>query len=127
MYEFGKGVEINYEKAFEFYEKASKFDNSYALNNMGAFYASGKGKPINYEKAKECYLRACELGNAMSMGNLALLYTEHNENWEMVFELLNKSIQLGSKRSYYFLGDIYLNGKNVDKNVTIKELDSLFS
>ena len=43
MYNYGKGVERNYSKAKEFYEKGANLNNSDAMCNLGLMYQHGQG------------------------------------------------------------------------------------
>lgn len=60
MYEEGKGVQTNYDKAIEYYEKAAKLDYSTAYYNIAWIYFDTKLK--DYKKAAE-YLEKCSSMN----------------------------------------------------------------
>jgi len=50
-YKNGKGVKIDSEKAFQWYQKAAKAGNSNAQYNVAFFYEIGQGVEIDLEKA----------------------------------------------------------------------------
>ncbi|WP_368859243.1 tetratricopeptide repeat protein [Xenorhabdus bovienii] len=74
MYELGEIVPQDYQKAMEWYLKASKQGLSTAQNNIGILYRKGRGVPQNYQKAMEWYLKAAKVGNAVGMFNVGYLY-----------------------------------------------------
>ena len=47
-YEFERGVEVDYKKAFELYDKSAKQGNLYSEYNLGLFYQSGKEVKQNF-------------------------------------------------------------------------------
>ena len=50
-YYFGKGVEQNYTKVFEWFEKAAKQGNVKVQFNLGVMYDKGEGVAQNKSKA----------------------------------------------------------------------------
>ena len=60
MYYNGVGVEIDYVKAKELYEKAASLNNSRAFHNLGKIYFFGNGVPKDYVKAKELFEKASQ-------------------------------------------------------------------
>ena len=61
MYYHGKGVEQDYFKAREWYEKAVKQENADAKLNLSVMYYHGKGVKQDYSKAKDWYEKAAIL------------------------------------------------------------------
>ena len=62
MYEFGEGVEKDYKKAFELYEKAANQGHSIAQNNLGLFYYHGRGVNKDKKKAIKLLSDSCNGG-----------------------------------------------------------------
>lgn len=85
LYESGKGVEINYHKAFTYYEKAAKKGNSFAQGNIGRLYIYGYGVEQNYYLAKEWLVKAAEQGDYSAMCSLGAIYL-HGWCGEVDFE-----------------------------------------
>ena len=50
MYDQGRGVDVNYKKAIEWYEKAAEQGHAYAQYNLGNMYRNGHGVDVNYKK-----------------------------------------------------------------------------
>ena len=74
MYDSGKGVPQNFEKAKELYEQAANLGNAGAINNLGTMYYFGQCGPRDYSKAKECFEQSAILGNDIAMVNLGCMY-----------------------------------------------------
>ena len=60
LYNHGIGVQEDYNKAKDYYEKSAELGNSHALNNLGNLYFKGYGvkkdsRPLNYL----CYVHMC--------------------------------------------------------------------
>ena len=61
-YYYGNGVEVDYEKAAEWFTKAAEQGHAEAQYNLGFCYENGKGVPQDNEKAVEWYEKAAEQG-----------------------------------------------------------------
>ncbi|MCH5150864.1 MAG: sel1 repeat family protein [Spirochaetales bacterium] len=64
MYVNGEGVEQNYSKAFEWWEKAAERGNLEDLYNLAATYANKQSVEQDYIKTFEWLMKAAESGNA---------------------------------------------------------------
>ncbi len=64
IYKYGRGVEIDYAIALDWYYKAINADckNAYAACNLGFMYYEGKGVNIDMPKAYEFFRAAVDLG-----------------------------------------------------------------
>lgn len=58
MYRDGTGVEQDYAKAMEWYEKAADLGSTIAMNNIGQMYEYGLGVKQDSDKAQEWYDKA---------------------------------------------------------------------
>ena len=63
LYKNGLGVEHDYEKAVEWFQKAAEQGNAWSLYMMGFCNEYGQGTERNSEKAIEWYQKAADLGN----------------------------------------------------------------
>ena len=59
-YQNGTGVEKNFQKAFELYQKATEQGSALAQCNLGICYQNGIGVKKNTQKAVELYQKAAE-------------------------------------------------------------------
>ncbi len=62
--EFGMDFPKDYEKAFEWYQKAADQGSINAQFHLGLMYHKGLGVEANYEKAVEWYQKAVDQGHA---------------------------------------------------------------
>ncbi|MBR0519627.1 sel1 repeat family protein, partial [bacterium] len=60
LYLKGHGVEQNYTKALQYFQKASKNGNFESLNNLGIMYENGFGVEKDLNKALEYYKKSAE-------------------------------------------------------------------
>ena len=60
MYQNGLGVETDYAKALEWYEKAAEMGDATAMYNIANIYENGLGVDQDAEKAAEWYAKAEE-------------------------------------------------------------------
>lgn len=70
----GKGVSVNYSKAFQWFNKAAAQGDADAQNFIGVMYDWGKGVPKNEQKAVEWYRKAVAQGEPYAQNNLGLCY-----------------------------------------------------
>ena len=64
MYALGLGVERNYAKAREWYEKAAANGEAKAQYSLGYMYEYGLGVEQDYAKARDWYQKAADNGHA---------------------------------------------------------------
>lgn len=74
VYEFGKGVPIDYNKAFNYYTKSCQQGYKKGCNVVGIMYKEGKGVEKDYSQAKEYFAKQCLRGYAPSCYNIANMY-----------------------------------------------------
>lgn len=121
MYLYGKdGVEMNYKKAFEYYQRAAMYNDDIALNNLGSIYYSGIGVRKNLSKAVELFSKASELGNIEASVNLAIIYLTKDSalnNPREAISLLKTAANEGKNATArYLLGYAYYKGLEVPQN-----------
>ena len=76
MYYQGTGVQQDYAKAVELYEKAASQGFADAQNGIGAMYTKGSGVRQDYAKAAQWYEKAANQGFAFAQSNLGTMYYE---------------------------------------------------
>ena len=76
IYEEGRGVPKDEQKALEWFEKAVKWGNAFAKNDLGKMYAEGRGVPQDVKKAVELFEKAAEKGYAEAQFQLGKMYEE---------------------------------------------------
>ncbi|RIA80063.1 hypothetical protein C1645_839363, partial [Glomus cerebriforme] len=81
-YQYGKGVDKNVTKAFEWYVKSATAGYAQGQHYLGYCYQYGKGVNKNEKKAFEWYLKAAEGGNKLAQSKI--------EGYNLVKELIKK-------------------------------------
>ncbi len=71
MYESGYGVEIDYDRAHDYYEHAAAKGNMLAVTNLAGLYFNGAGRPKDIDRAVQLYKSAAEAGVAIAQTNYA--------------------------------------------------------
>lgn len=97
-YRDGNGVEQDYAKALECYEKALDLNYPPAMTNFAELYDNGNGVEQDYEKALEWYEKAIDLGNSGAMNNLGAMYYYGNaveQDYEKALEWFDRAADLG--------------------------------
>ena len=122
MYEHGDGVEVNFNEAANWYEKAAELDNNLAQENLGRFYENGLGGlPVDFKQAYELYKLSAEQNNLAAMMNLARMY----ELGLGVQQNYNKSLEWytkASKGNNEYAGSV---SSDIDKHMAEAKVQSL--
>lgn len=95
----------------------AKRDNMYANAELGSLEFSGLVSGVkNYEKSFKYYLVAAEKDHPKAcwmVANLILTNRVSNKDMNIMWDYLNKAVNLGSIAAINTMGNCYLNGKNV--------------
>ncbi|KAI8877236.1 HCP-like protein [Backusella circina FSU 941] len=94
-----------FDKSLAWYILAAIEKNSYAQNNIGAFYHNGKGVPTNYLCAMKWYLKSSEQNNVLASNNIGVLF----ENGQGVTHDKHKALE------WYCHGDPKVNRDRLEK------------
>jgi hypothetical protein len=70
----GKGVSIDFKKAYEWLEKSALQDNAMAQMSLGLLYRKGEGVPKDLYKALEWLEKSSLRGNSVAQSILATMY-----------------------------------------------------
>ena len=79
MYRRGLGVDRDYAKAVEWYQKAADQEYAPAQYSLGFMYLNGLGVDQGYAKAVEWYQKAADQGYAWAQTSLDTLLAQHPE------------------------------------------------
>ena len=114
MYLYGEeGVDIDYDKAFRYYNMAAAQKDNVAINNLGSLYYSGIGTDKDFLKAATLFDEAAKLGNVEAAVNLAFIYLSGSnigKNSQAAMELFKKAAEKGNPTAKFMLGYAYYKG-----------------
>ena len=79
MYDIGKEVDQDYQKAFKWYEKSANQGLASSQSRLGSMYRYGKGVEVNHAKASEWYWKAYEQGNEEAHYQLGTIYLSNQQ------------------------------------------------
>lgn len=123
MYYGGLCVNANYKKALYWFEKGSNYGNIWSLTRSGEMCRDGKGTEKDVFRAIHYFKTATLLGDlrcAENLINLSYLYMDqyHNE-YKWALTVLTNHAKTGNVDAINKLGDMYLQGRSVEKNKEI--------
>ena len=107
------GCQVNFEKAFYWYEKAAKNNDWYSYGKIGWYYYEGQGTSMNYSKAVECFTIGAEHNDSGSINGLAYCYAYGKgvpRDFKKAHELIDKNIAKSPKDPNWYdsKGEFYL-------------------
>ncbi|MBQ4111375.1 MAG: toll/interleukin-1 receptor domain-containing protein [Clostridia bacterium] len=117
----GRGVERNYDKAFECFMEAAEQGDAGGQNWVGVCYERGHGVPQNYGESLRWYKKAAEQGMAVARNNVGLCYYYGRgtaQNYAEAFRWYKKAAEQDHADGQYWVGLCYENGQGTTKNIT---------
>lgn len=102
LYFNGQGTEKDYQKAFEWYEKAAIQRDAIGQANLGNLYHNGFGVEQDFTKALEWYTKAANQGDAYSQFRLGIMYAGGQgveKDMDKAIEWYTKAAQLGNQHA----------------------------
>lgn len=115
-YENGVGIDKNLNKAFEYYKRAAKQNDTYCMSKTGTFLYEGTGTEKNVKKALEWQQKAAEAGNGRAMAELGYYYEVGLENnilgkdAKLALDWYNKGVKQEDPKAMFRLGTMYALG-----------------
>lgn len=97
-YFYGNGVEVNYEKAVHFYQKAAAVGHPFGKYNYAVALEQGKGIKCNLNRAIELYKQAADSGINQAIDALIRLG---------VYDELKLSFYPRNNNDTSFSGDVF--------------------
>lgn len=125
LYSQGQGVKKDTKKAVEYLIPSAQKGYADAQSLLAFLYSTGDGVPVNKKKAIELYEAAAAKQNDSARLNLGLAYYEGNgvaKNPKKAIELISQ-IPIDAERKFIgrYLGDIYMNSSEENKESRAKE------
>jgi localization factor PodJL len=119
-YAEGKGVNVGYEEAAKWYDRAAQAGVVPAMFRLGTLYEKGLGVKKDLDTARRYYMQAAERGNAKAMHNLAVLDADggtKGANYKSASQWFRKAADRGVADSQFNLGILYARGIGVEQNL----------
>lgn len=116
----GIGVQKDFKKAVDCFQKSANQGNAEAQCFLAVCYAQGDGIKQDIKKALEWCQKSAEQGNSIAKEMLSLLTSDEieKETTSNRLDLLKKAANQGDPRCQYHLSKLYFNGNQVEKNVS---------
>lgn len=112
----GTKRKTDYQKAFEYLNKAISLGNIASINLLGNMYKQGLYVKKDLNKAISLYEEASSYNYAYAYNNLGKIY-EDKKDYQKAFYYFEKSSLLGESYSLNTLGEYYRKGIYVEKNL----------
>ncbi|WP_026759954.1 tetratricopeptide repeat protein [Selenomonas ruminantium] len=122
MYQQGKGVEQDFVKAAEWYQKAAGHGNASAMCALGTMYNRGQGMAQDCAQAAYWALQAAKLGDVVAMYNIGSYYEEGNgveQDYVAALAWYMRAADYGDEDAMNEIGDIYYFGNGVERDYSI--------
>ncbi|MFI3293266.1 MAG: tetratricopeptide repeat protein [Rikenellaceae bacterium] len=120
MYYHGLGVDVDYSKAFEYYEKSSEQRTENGYVGLGLCYYYGHGVDQDYDKAYENLVIGGQNGNSIAVSMLGQCYYYGygvDQNYDKAFDLFTKSNNNANSVALNGLGLCYCYGRGVGESI----------
>lgn len=122
MYEYGKGVAVDYPRAKLLFTEAANNGVDEAMNQLGGMYFYGLGEPRNVQQALSWYKKAADLGNSNALYTLGLL-SETGVATKLDFpdalKYYQEASDKGNEKAMLALARMYHYGLGVEKDPKI--------
>lgn len=122
IYQKGIEVEQDYKKALDYYESASKQNNSYGFLYLGKLYENGLGVKQDYKLAKKFYELSSREGNSRALFKIGNFYFNGlgvDKNIKKSIDYYKASSYDGNPKASYYLGNLYSNGNILDADIEL--------
>ncbi|WP_185963035.1 SH3 domain-containing protein [Helicobacter mehlei] len=116
FYTEAKGVFQNPQKATTHYLEGAKLGDVQGYYKLGILYRDGKGIPPNLPKAIAYFRKAEDKGSVLAGLALGVLFRDRKEPLKAL-DHFKRTANRGSALAYTLLGDMYVNGYGVAKNL----------
>ncbi|KAI8888324.1 HCP-like protein [Backusella circina FSU 941] len=117
LYEYGNGVEQDYQKAIAYYKKLTDVHMSIGTHRLALMYYYGKGVPVDYKESFDLFKKAipswgCNLDLPFVYDRIN--FDGNNSQNNRIYCTMNTRKVEGE--SYYYLGVMYNNGEGTPQD-----------
>lgn len=131
-YYYGRGVAVDYTKAFQFFQKAANLGDAHGQYNLGCCYWFGKGVKKDYVQAFKFFQAAAEKGNASAIYGLGACYdngqgvdTDKKKAALLFYQSAQKGNVSAKKaldhvkpRENLYIAECLYHGRGIEKNLS---------
>lgn len=110
MYQYGHGVDIDLERAFELYTQSAIAGYKLAQSSLGEFYVRGRSVPVNYKLGMDWYLKAAKKRDPSGMKGMGMLCLSGGKFQEAA-DWYQRAADEGDKEACYDFAHIHLTGR----------------
>lgn len=121
MYQFGQGVDTNYNDALKWYKTAAVKGNALANYSIGIMYSEGLGVDRNYTEAMSWVRKGVEASEPFAMNQLGYMYSHGQgvkKDYSEALDWYKKSAEKGNIHAIANIAFAYQNGEGVAKDYT---------
>ncbi|RIB29695.1 hypothetical protein C2G38_2027490 [Gigaspora rosea] len=118
-FRYGKWVEKDEHKAFNYYQNLAKMEDSYGIYLVGVCYHKGNGVEEDKHKAFIYYQKSTEMGNSNGLCNVGYCYRHEigvEKDEHKAFIYCQKSAEMDNSNGLYDVGYCYQKGIGVEKD-----------
>ncbi|XP_041070466.1 protein sel-1 homolog 1 isoform X1 [Carcharodon carcharias] len=116
----GRGVEQNFQRAFDYFNQAAATGNSQAMAFLGKMYSEGSNVvPQNNDTAFHYFKKSADMGNPVGQSGLGMAYLYGKGvpvNHELALKYFQKAAEQGWVDGQLQLGSMYYNGVGVKRD-----------
>jgi TPR repeat protein len=119
MYQWAKGVDRNYHRARQLYERACQTsDKNVGCEHLGRLYENGEGVDKDLDRARQLYEKACDKGPAgcQRLGNMYRMGKGVEADYDRARRLYLKACRGEDAIGCKYLADMYASGTGAGPN-----------
>jgi TPR repeat protein len=128
FYAEGVGVQKNYSKARECYEKAAQSGMAEGVYNVGVCWEFGMGSEANLARAAEYFRKAADMGLPQALFKMSVILDAGsgvNRDEKASIDYMARAAEAGHSDAAAIMGLVYLNGLRGQKKDAVKGLKLL--
>ena len=118
-YHFGNGVDVDYDKAYYWYDKSSSSGYGRAFTRIGNMYYDGVGFSSDIDQAIKFWTSAADLGDGEAFFCLGKIYENKElpeDEHKKAHQLYINSAELNFIPAFLKLGEMYYHGEGIDQD-----------
>ncbi|XP_066910359.1 protein sel-1 homolog 1-like isoform X2 [Clytia hemisphaerica] len=119
FFQGGRGIDINYERAFHYFKKAADNENGNGLAYIGKMYMQGLHVQKDSDQAFHYFKKSLESKNPIGQAGLGMLYLKGEgvkKDYDEALKYFSQSAEQGWVEGQLQLGNMYYNGIGVKKD-----------